>query len=220
MRRLTSTSYAVLCLLNVRSWSAYELAQQMSRSLGYIWPRAVSAIYEEPKLLVAHGLATANSEPTGRRPRTVYSITPAGRAALSEWLAQPSAPPQFESEAVLRVSFPEATDVGTTLATLAQLADQAQQLLEQVHQQTSGYLAPDHGPFPARLHVIALDARFVGDYAAMLKRWATWAVREVEKWPTTTPDDPTFALDSIAESARKSRRALRESPPDTGTMQP
>jgi PadR family transcriptional regulator AphA len=210
MRRLTTTSYAVLCLLNVRDWSAYELAQQMTRSLGYVWPRAVSAIYEEPKVLVAHGLATASSEPTGRRPRTVYSITRAGKAALTEWLAQASAPPQFESEAVLRASFPEATDVETTVATLSALADDAQRLLEQVHAQTSGYLAPDHGPFPARLHVIALDARFVGEYAAMLKRWATWAVREVEGWPSTTPDDPSFALDSIAESERRARRALRE----------
>lgn len=209
MRRLTTTSYAVLCLLNVRDWSAYELAQQMTRSLGYVWPRAVSAIYEEPKLLVAHGLATASSEPTGRRPRTVYSITPAGRAALSEWLAQPSAPPQFESEAVLRASFPEATDVETTVATLRGLVEDAQRLLEQVHAQTSGYLVPDHGPFPARLHVIALDARFVGEYAAMLKRWATWAVAEVETWPSTTPAEPTFALDSIAESERRARRALR-----------
>ena len=92
MRELTTTSYAVLGLLSVRSWTAYELTKQMSRSLSHIWPRAVSAIYKEPKLLVAHGLATASVEDNGERRRTRYSITPEGRRALEAWLARPSAP--------------------------------------------------------------------------------------------------------------------------------
>jgi len=37
----------------------YELTQQMGRSLGRIWPRAASKLYEEPKKLVAAGLARA-----------------------------------------------------------------------------------------------------------------------------------------------------------------
>jgi len=41
---LTTTSYAVLGLLAVRPWSSYELTQQMDRSLGRVWPRAVSKL--------------------------------------------------------------------------------------------------------------------------------------------------------------------------------
>ena len=78
---LTSTSYAVLGLLSVKPWSSYELTQQMDRSLGRIWPRAVSKLYEEPKKLVSHGLASAATEQNGQRTRTVYAITAEGRHA-------------------------------------------------------------------------------------------------------------------------------------------
>ena len=40
-------------LLAVKPWSSYELTQQMDRSLGRVWPRAVSKLYEEPKKLKA-----------------------------------------------------------------------------------------------------------------------------------------------------------------------
>ena len=44
----TTTSHAILCLLAVRDWTAYELAQQMDRSVGNMWPRAASVVYEHP----------------------------------------------------------------------------------------------------------------------------------------------------------------------------
>ena len=51
-RPLTTTSYAILGLLSVRSWSAYELTDQMKRGLRYTWPRTETRIYQEPKHLV------------------------------------------------------------------------------------------------------------------------------------------------------------------------
>ena len=88
---LTPTSYAILGLLAIKPWTTYELAKQMDRTLSRFWPRARSKLYEEPKKLVAHGLAEADAGANGRRPRTVYSITPAGRRALAGWLAADSA---------------------------------------------------------------------------------------------------------------------------------
>ena len=67
---LTPTSYSILGLLALKPWTTYELAQQMERALGQFWPRAESRLYEEPKKLVAHGLARASSEMVGKRPRT------------------------------------------------------------------------------------------------------------------------------------------------------
>ena len=84
---LTPTSYAVLGLLAIQPWTTYELAKQMDRTLNRFWPRARSKLYEEPKKLVAEGLAVAETGAHGRRPRTVYSITPKGRQALRAWLS-------------------------------------------------------------------------------------------------------------------------------------
>ena len=90
---LTTTSYAILGLLAVKPWSTYELTQQMERSLGHMWPRAASKLYEEPKKLVDHGLARATQDRVGQRPRTVYSITDKGRRALAAWLREPGEGP-------------------------------------------------------------------------------------------------------------------------------
>src|SRR5919107_6429382 len=90
--QLTTTSYAVLAQLAVRPWSTYELAQQRVRYFRYVWPRAESAIYREVKRLDAMGLVAAKREYVGKRPRTVYSITEAGRQTLREWLDTPVSP--------------------------------------------------------------------------------------------------------------------------------
>ena len=191
--RLTTTSYAILALLNLQPWTAYGLAQQMGRSMGYIWPRAVSAIYEEPKRLVALGLASSSKQSTGKRPSTMYRITARGRRALRTWLAQPSVPPQFESEALVRISFPEAGSKQDLLASLRQFAEQADTLQIRVLTQVQDYVAPGHGPFPDRLHIITLDAQFVHEHVAAMQRWARWAIREVERWPSMSPSDLSFA---------------------------
>ena len=54
---ISPTSGAILGLLSLRSWSTYELAKQVQRSVGWFWPRAERKLYEEPKRLVAAGFA-------------------------------------------------------------------------------------------------------------------------------------------------------------------
>ena len=115
---LTTTSYAILGLLAVRPWTTYELAQQMRRALGQFWPRAESKLYEEPKKLVAHGLARATKETTGKRPRTVYSITAKGRRAMAAWVPQPGAGPVLEFEALVKLFYAEHGTKDDILATL------------------------------------------------------------------------------------------------------
>src|SRR5436190_14240332 len=104
---LTPTSYAVLGLLAVKPWTTYELAQQMDRGLGRFWPRAESKLYEEPKKLVAHGLAKATTDMVGKRPRTIYTITAKGRRALADWVPTSGAGPVLEFEQLLKVFFAE-----------------------------------------------------------------------------------------------------------------
>src|SRR4051812_45245425 len=105
--RLTTTSYGILGLLAIRSWTTHQLTQQMDRSLGRLWPRAASKLYEEPKKLVALGLAKATADPVGNRPRTAYTITPRGRRALAGWLGEPGAGPVLEFEGLLKLFFAE-----------------------------------------------------------------------------------------------------------------
>ena len=87
-RSLTTTSYGVLSVLSLRDHSTYELTRQMRLSLHYLWPRAESNVYAEPKRLVAAGLAEAREEWSGERRRTIYSITEAGAAEYARLLEE------------------------------------------------------------------------------------------------------------------------------------
>jgi PadR family transcriptional regulator AphA len=205
MKELTTTSYAVLGLLALRPWTAYELSQQMKRSMTFIWPRAERAIYDEPKNLVAHGLARSVSDPAGKRPRTVYRITAKGRRALASWLEQPSAPPTFESEAMVRATYAEYGDREALLRTIDSLRQHADQLHAGAEAVVTSYLE-DRAPFPERAHIVALNGRFILDYIAMVRRWTHWASGVVEEWPdTASPAVWPQALEEFHHALEASR---------------
>ena len=205
-KALTATSYAILGLLAVRPWTTYELAKQVDQTLSRFWPRTRSKLFEEPKKLATAGLADATPSATGRRRSTVYSITPAGRAALAHWLAQESAPPSFESEHLLKVFYAEngtTDDVRTTLAGLRSwVVEQSRPNVEV----GSSYL-DGAGAHPERLATLVLTGRFLDDYLEMLDRWAAWAEDVVARWP----DDPGAAepdLASLRATVEQARRRV------------
>jgi DNA-binding PadR family transcriptional regulator len=181
VQKLTTTSYAVLGLLAIKPWTTYELAQQISRS-GQFWLRSRSKLFEEPKKLVAHGLAEARADQVGHRPRTVYSITDTGRAALADWLAAPGEPPVLESEQLLKVFFADQGTRDDLLATVAALRGWAEAELTRNVTLARSYLA-GLGRFPERTAVNLLVGRYHTDFAEMTLRWADWAADVVRTWP-------------------------------------
>jgi PadR family transcriptional regulator AphA len=182
--RLSTTGLGILGLLALRPFSAYELAQQIHRGVRYLQPASERNLYAEPKRLATAGLVRMRREQVGRRSRTIYEITPAGRDALRRQLATPPAPPQLEFEALQRLIFADQASKEDLLAALDTTSDQVLQLLEDGLQQVRGYQA-DGGPFPQRLHLILLFARFSTDFLLLLRDWVDLARREVASWPTT-----------------------------------
>ena len=196
MPALTTTSYAILALLALQPWTTYQLARQMERSLGWIWPRAISRLYEEPKKLVAAGLATSQTGATGRRPSTVYTITAEGRRALATWLAEPGTGPVLECEALVKIAY---ADHGTRAGLLANLAALIEDSTAKLHfgQMIADAYLEGRGPFPERLPLSGLMWRFLWDYQVTVLRWARWAQAQVQAWP----EDLT-QLDAAAEFHR------------------
>ena len=199
---LTTTSYAILGLLAVKSWSTYELIRQMDRSLGRIWPRAQSKLYEEPKKLVDRGLAEAATEWAGRRPRTTYSITSSGRRALAAWLHEPGDGPVVEFEQLLKIFFAEHGTKADALSALAAARGWAAERNEGNLAAARAYLAGE-GPFQHRLAQHMLVGAFLTDFYAMVARWAEWATTMVNHWP----DDPSQAMPDRAAIEDIVRRA-------------
>jgi PadR family transcriptional regulator, regulatory protein AphA len=213
-QELTTTSYAILGLLAIRPWTTYELAQQMDRALGQFWPRAASKLYEEPKKLVAHGLATASHDPVGRRRRTVYAITDEGRRALAGWVPAPGAAPVLEFEALIKVFFAEHASRDDLLATVARVRDWSEQRAA-VGASISRQYLEEGGPFPDRLPWLLLTGQFLQDFINMVDRWAEWAERTVQDWPEdvrcATPDRAVLAA-MLADNEAILERAGRRRP--------
>jgi DNA-binding PadR family transcriptional regulator len=196
---LTTTSYAILGLLAVKPWTTHELVQQVDRSLRRLWPRAQSKLYEEPKKLVAHGYARASDDSVGRRRRTRYTITAAGRRALAAWLSQPGEGPLLECEQLVKIHF---ADSGTKADVVANLEATRAWVLEQ----NEGNLAAarayleGRGPFPQRAALNQLPGRFLTDFYVMVARWVEWASEVVEAWPddvTQAPFDHAAAEEGV-----------------------
>jgi PadR family transcriptional regulator, regulatory protein AphA len=187
-RPLTTTSYAILGLLSLRPWTTYELAQQMQRALGQFWPRAESKLYEEPKKLVQLGLATSRTERTGRRGRTVYTITAKGRRALARWQSEQSTGFALEAEPLLRVFLADQGTRADTLATLATARAWAEE-------RNAGNLAAGRAflagaaEFQPRAAPTMLVGAFLTDFYKLVADWADWASGQVTDWP----DDPAAA---------------------------
>jgi hypothetical protein len=80
-------------------------------------------------------------------------------------------------------------------------------------------------PFPERLHIIALMARFLTELADAYERWAAWAVGEVESWPDTKSAagwDPSPTFRPVVDRAKgvAAAAARVNSPASTGDSEP
>lgn len=196
--RLTTTSYALLGLLAVQPWTAYELTQQMRRSLHYLWPKSESLLYAEPKKLVDAGLARVTHQRRGDRTRALYRITAAGRRALVAWLDTEPAAPLFEIETMLRVTFADQGTPEQLTRALRSAGAWAEGELVRARPQIENYLEAG-GPFPERLHLIALVAGFYGELFDLMRRYFGDAADLVETWDATTGVPTDAALRGMLE---------------------
>lgn len=183
--RLSPTSFAILGLLSLRSWTTYELAKQAQRSLRWFWPRAERKLYEEPKRLAAAGYATATEERTGRRRGTRYAITPQGQQALADWLDEPPDPPSLEFEGMIKVFFADAGSLDQLRGNLELIADRACDRLATLEAMVEENLAGTN-PFPERRHLGALAFPYRIEQERSLLRWAHWALEQIDIWNSTT----------------------------------
>lgn len=203
--RLTSTSFAVLGLLARGPMSAYEIAKETRDSLNHFWPRAERRIYDEPKRLAAAGYVTFEEQKRSGRWRTVYTISPAGRRALQDWFSRGCPPPQFESEAVLKVSLGDLAEPGQLKEILEDLEDQSRARLAEGRELAEQFSHADLSP--ERLEASALMFGFVFDQARRMEEWSKWARQEMGRAEGQT-------LERRAEEARRILTAfLGDHPP-------
>lgn len=181
---MTTSSYAVLALLDLKPWTGYELMLQAQRSLRYAWPKSERLLYSEPKKLVQLGFASTHKENEAGRTRNVYTITDAGRTALEEWTSSRTQPPRFEIEALLRLLFADHGSIEDVLRSLDDLERDIGEHHEAIVELMGSYLNGGH-PFPERTHLSVLFATFQIEMFKTIEQWIEFARVEIDKWPAT-----------------------------------
>ena len=186
--RLSTTSYAILGLLDLRPWTAYELTKHMRRNLHYFFPRAESGIYGEFKKLTTSGLATAEASSHGNRTRTTYTITDKGRETLREWLATPTERAfAMDSEGMLRVLYAGAGTIEDLRRTAIEFEAEANEMLRMAQDVTGSFLAgTDVAQRDAHLRVIVTD--FTRLYVTAILEWSHRTQALLAGWDDLEPE--------------------------------
>lgn len=206
------TAFGLLGMLATRSWTGYELTQQVRRSLRFVWPSSEGHLYREQQRLVRRGWATVEEEPAGRRTRKRYTITDAGRVALREWLATEPEEPHFQIEGILRTFYADQASPDEAVASMQATAQMARSMLAEMYGFVDEYLEEggplwmlEHGiggpgqeriefhgrpMFPERLHIVALAIDVTTQLLETIDRFFTDAASQVATWPD--PTDPAI----------------------------
>jgi PadR family transcriptional regulator, regulatory protein AphA len=107
----SQTQFAILGLLEQRGpMSGYDLKRCVDESIGYFWREGWGRIYPtlhelETAGMVSKRIAKSKARKPGRPERHVYSIRPAGRKRLREWLGRDVTPEVYRNELLLKLFF-------------------------------------------------------------------------------------------------------------------
>jgi DNA-binding PadR family transcriptional regulator len=170
---------ALLALLSRRPLTGYELTKRFYGSVAFCWHAHQSQIYAELGRLGREGLIASRREGAADRPpRRVMALTPAGRAALIEWLRTPETELALKDAWLLRVWAVDllgADDARALLAACRRLHEERLRAYTGLMRR----LRREHGPVERTAH----DA-LVGPYLClqqgiwheeMYVRWCRWA---------------------------------------------
>jgi PadR family transcriptional regulator AphA len=125
---LSPTAYVILGMVSREARSGYEIKAAVDSSTRFFWAASYGQIYPELKRLSEAGLVEGVDAPRGERKRTVYAITDAGMAALTDWLRRPPKTSEMREEGLLKLFFSGVLPPADALATLRAMREQRREL--------------------------------------------------------------------------------------------
>jgi len=128
--RKSSTEFAILGLLTVEPMSGYDLRKHFSESLVYFWNESYGQIYPTLKRLAKDGfIAPVVARKAEIRERRLYTLTPAGRAHLREWLGRPPQQQPICNEFLLKLFLGRSAPTGATVGHIRRFRTEQEELL-------------------------------------------------------------------------------------------
>ncbi|BDT90960.1 MULTISPECIES: PadR family transcriptional regulator [Nocardia] len=176
---------AVLAALLEGEASGYDLAKSFDASVANFWMATPQQLYKELERMAADGLITTRIVEQERRPnKRLHAITPAGRAALHEFIATQAKPTAIRDEMMVKVQGMDIEDAPTVRAAVADKLEWSKAKLARYERLRSRLL--DGRSEQAYL----AEAERVGPYLTLLRgisfeqeniRWAEFALTVIDR---------------------------------------
>jgi PadR family transcriptional regulator AphA len=139
---LTNTSQLLLGMVALEPQSGYDIKQMADASTRHFWQISYGQIYPELKELEGAGYIEGSEAARGSRQRTLHELTPKGKQALREWIADASTTPiEMRDEMLLKLFFSDSAEKSERIA-LARA-------MSQRHRDAVATLQSPDKPFPS-----------------------------------------------------------------------
>ena len=133
---LNQTGRVLLGMIAEGHGTGYAIKAEIERSTRLFWGASVGGIYPELRRLTQAGLVSVRDDPRGEARRHSYTITRAGRRALTAWLTDPSDPVlEMRNEALLRLRFAGVLDPDERLALVHRMRDRHERRIAELEAQ-------------------------------------------------------------------------------------
>jgi len=192
----SQTGYVILGLLSIEgNQSGYDIRRTIQGSVGYFWGESYGQIYPALKKLAAEGLIEPANSPQrtgakspvrrggrktagGRPDRRAYSLTPAGRARLQEWLAQPFRVDPPRDEFLLKLFFGREAAPGVSVEHVRDFQQRNRRLLRTFEEIGRIGRAKNANHPHFRFWILTLEYGVAQIRAGL--RWSEGALKELE----------------------------------------
>jgi DNA-binding PadR family transcriptional regulator len=131
---MSAVARVILGALSLGPKSGYEIKQLVDKATRFFWAASYGQIYPELRRLQEQGLIEGEESANGSRRRVRFSLTPAGRGALRDWLTAPDAGYELRDEALLKLFFADALEPDETLALIRRFRAHRQEVLDRLRE--------------------------------------------------------------------------------------
>ena len=178
---LTPTGRVILGMIRMGKRTGYDIKQLVDVSARFFWTASYGQIYPELKRLEEAGLVTGEPEPTGGRPRTVYSLTAAGEEALDAWLgAGGDLVYELRDEGLLKLFFSQGRDADSVREVARSARRRSEEVAARLRELDPDVDDPEPGPLMVLRFGIALN-EWMADWWAQAERRAGRATTAKER---------------------------------------
>jgi PadR family transcriptional regulator, regulatory protein AphA len=179
--RVNPTEFAILGLLAESPRSGYDIKLEVEGRLKHFWHESFGHIYPMLQRLQRRRLISvrAVAGTRGRPERKVYSITAAGRRALTAWFSEPPAASRPRNELLLRLFLGKYAPPGMLIRDVRAYGAMMHGALERLRE-VEARLAADPNP-PRDAVFWRLTVSFGTQLYETLAEWSEMADRELRR---------------------------------------